>query len=80
MVGAGVELDVEAGDVLSVVGPGVVEVVWAAKEVDVMTAVVVVLELLTVQAASVPAREIKTNRRTQTIKNNLTQNTGKERA
>ena len=80
MVGAGVELDVGAGDVLSVVGSGVEEVVGAAEEVDVMTAVDAVLELMMVQVASVPAREIKTMRGTKTMKNNLTQTQGKERA
>jgi hypothetical protein len=82
VVGAGVELDVGAGDVLSVVGSGVEEVVGAAEEVDVMTAVDAVLELMMmmVQVASVPAREIKTMRGTKTMKNNLTQNQGKERA
>ena len=82
MVGAGVELDVGAGDVLSVVGSGVEEVVGAAEEVDVMTAVDAVLELMMmmVQVASFPAREIKTMRGTKTMKNNLTQNQGKERA
>ena len=80
MVGAGVELDVGAGDVLSFVGSGVEEVVGAAEEVDVMTAVDAVLELMMVQVASVPAREIKTMRGTKTMKNNLTQNQGKERA
>ena len=76
----GVELDVGAGDVVDVVGSGVVEVVGAAEEVDVMTAVVVVLELLMVQVSSVPARKINTMRGTKTMKNNLTQNQGKERA
>ena len=80
VVGAGVELDVGAGDVVDVVGSGVVEVVGAAEEVDVMTAVVVVLELLMVQVSSVPARKINTMRGTKTMKNNLTQNQGKERA
>ena len=81
VVGSGVvELDVGAGDVVDVVGSGVVEVVGAAEEVDVMTAVVVVLELLMVQVSSVPARKINTMRGTKTMKNNLTQNQGKERA
>ena len=80
VVGAGVELDVGAGDVVDVVGSGVVEVVGAAEEVDVMTAVVGVLELLMVQVSSVPARKINTMRGTKTMKNNLTQNQGKERA
>jgi hypothetical protein len=80
VVGAGVELDVGAGDVVDVVGSGVVEVVGAAEEVDVMTAVVGVLELLMVQVSSVPARKINTMRGTKMMKNNLTQNQGKERA
>ena len=57
------------------------ELVAAAVVDDVKTAaVVVVLELLMVQVASVPARKMKTMRGTKTMKNNLTQNQGKERA
>ena len=57
------------------------ELVAAAVVDDVTTAVVdAVLELMMVQVASVPAREIKTMRGTKTMKNNLTQTQGKERA
>ena len=57
------------------------ELVAAAVVDDVKTAaVVVVLELLMVQVASVSARKMKTMRGTKTMKNNLTQNQGKERA
>jgi len=56
VVGAGVELDVGASDELDVVGSGVV----GASEEDVMPAVVVVIELVMGQVASVTKREMET--------------------
>ena len=56
VVGAGVELDVGASDELDVVGSGVV----GASEEDVMPAVIVVIELVMGQVASVTKREMET--------------------